>query len=450
MKILDETDMVDAVFKKSLSIGRKEDSDTGEYSATLGENLIASGKGSFSSGGSTIVTADYGHGEGCNYNENGYDEQVVVSGVAGHGEGRGTKVTKEAGHAEGILTNVSAKAGHAEGEFSFSGGEASHAQNIGTAANAKASSASGLFTTANGEAQHVQGKYNKPDSDNKYAHIIGGGTENEEKNIHTVDWEGNAEYSGDVIAHGCEEENPASLLGVASIINQEYEFIPINMDSIGDGKNKYFQVLGSNIANGDASIEDAIIIMNSANHCVYHEKVKKGDCLMMTNAHDLDSATPYVMIFDKNGIYTTSVTFTALKNQYKNKYTFEQDGSFYICFVYTAIQSGEFFYIKRTHRKEPFVLYAEKAESYVDDADTGEAVMKAIMEGRQIVVRVPNADGGNYMALYSPVLMYQLPNYLARHLYLFYLNDGVNEMGLPSYNQLKIAVSRDYNQTPLS
>lgn len=232
-------------------------------------------------------------------------------------------------------------------------------------------------------------------------------------------------------------------------LDKGYEFIPVTMDSIGGGKDHRFSINGPVIGSGNATIETAFYLESFANHCVFTSKVNKGDCLILTNAHDLTSATPYLMVFDKEGKYVTNVAFTVLKTEFDKKYTFEQDGVFYICFNYTTIQSGEFFYIKKPHKKEPFVLYAEKAASYVDDADTGEAVMKAIMEGRQIVVRVPNSDGGKYMALYSPILMYQLPNYLARHLYLFYLNDGVNAQGLPSYNQLKIAVSRDYNQTPL-
>lgn len=228
---------------------------------------------------------------------------------------------------------------------------------------------------------------------------------------------------------------------------KEYEFIPVTLDDIDTQHiNAYFTVKGA----GNLTV-DAISMATLEGYCTHAAKVSKGDCLLLTNAHNLTSKTPYLMVFDNDGKCVDQVSFDYLKDAkyYDKRYVFAEDGFFYICFDYTTIQSGEFFYIKRTHRKEPFVLYAEKAESYVDDADTGEAVMKAIMEGRQIVVRVPNADGGNYMALYSPVLMYQLPNYLARHLYLFYLNDGVNEMGLPGYSQLKIAVSRDYNQTPL-
>ena len=52
---------------------------------------------------------------------------------------------------------------------------------------------------AGGQYQHVQGKYNVEDTGNIYAHIVGGGTRSERKNIHTLDWKGNAEFAGDVM-----------------------------------------------------------------------------------------------------------------------------------------------------------------------------------------------------------------------------------------------------------
>ena len=48
-------------------------------------------------------------------------------------------------------------------------------------------------------ATHVQGKYSLVDND--YAHVVGGGiSDSDRKNIHTLDWDGNAEFAGDVIA----------------------------------------------------------------------------------------------------------------------------------------------------------------------------------------------------------------------------------------------------------
>lgn len=61
------------------------------------------------------------------------------------------------------------------------------------------SHAEGYGTKASATCQHVQGKYNVEDTENKYAHIVGGGTsDTDRKNIHTLDWNGNAEFSGDV------------------------------------------------------------------------------------------------------------------------------------------------------------------------------------------------------------------------------------------------------------
>lgn len=57
----------------------------------------------------------------------------------------------------------------------------------------------GVGTSTISAFQHVQGKYNQIDTEDKYAHIIGGGYDNNSRrNIHTVDWSGNAIYTGKV------------------------------------------------------------------------------------------------------------------------------------------------------------------------------------------------------------------------------------------------------------
>lgn len=99
--------------------------------------------------------------------------------------------------------------------------------------------------------------------------------------------------------------------------------------------------------------------------------------------------------------------------------------------------------------KDPLVLHVEKAAEYTEDATIGDEALNAILTGRQIVIRVPNADGGKYTAIYSPVYMYQLPNYQNKYLYLFYLNDGLDASGMPSYSQLKMLLSKEYNYSPL-
>lgn len=246
---LSDVNMIDAVITNSLSIGRKSGTPIGEFSTVLGENLLASGKAAVAAGGSSEATGDYSHAEGCNDDE-GFEEHTVSSGVGSHASGRGSKASGNASHAEGKLTVASGEGSHAEGcrdreinQRTTASGRGSHAEGIGsqaigegshaggiggqatkagshaegrytmasgayghsegnqTVAGGESSHAEGYNTTANGTCQHVQGKNNVPDNDNKYAHIVGGGTESTPKNIHTVDWEGNAEYAGDVIAN---------------------------------------------------------------------------------------------------------------------------------------------------------------------------------------------------------------------------------------------------------
>ena len=79
----------------------------------------------------------------------------------------------------------------------------------------------GYQTIAAGQAQHTQGRFNIIDpkynvSNNgeygQYAHIVGNGTSHTARsNAHTLDWAGNAEFAGDVIAGGCNGKNPISL-----------------------------------------------------------------------------------------------------------------------------------------------------------------------------------------------------------------------------------------------
>lgn len=64
-------------------------------------------------------------------------------------------------------------------------------------------------TIAYSPYQLVHGKYNELDANNIHAHIIGGGTdENNRRNIYTLDWEGNATFAGKVSF--AESTNPTS------------------------------------------------------------------------------------------------------------------------------------------------------------------------------------------------------------------------------------------------
>lgn len=112
------------------------------------------------------------------------------------GRKSGTTVGKNS-TAEGISATASGMYSHAEGASNTASGTCSHAEGMNTTASSDASHAEGFSTTASGVYQHVQGRYNIANS--TYAHIVGNGSNDTERsNAHTLDWNGNGWFSGDV------------------------------------------------------------------------------------------------------------------------------------------------------------------------------------------------------------------------------------------------------------
>ena len=151
---------------------------TGLCAHAEGYETKAKGMGSHSEGSDTIVSGDWSHAEGT---------RTQAEGAASHSEGSSTIASGTCSHAEGFKTQATGIYTHAEGGYSIASGRQSHAEGA---------------TTAQGEYQHTQGRYNVLDKEGKYAHIVGGGkSDTDRKNIHTVDWSGNADYAGDVVSH---------------------------------------------------------------------------------------------------------------------------------------------------------------------------------------------------------------------------------------------------------
>lgn len=115
----------------------------------------------------------------------------TASGNFSSANGQQTVASQQCAHAEGWSTNASGSAAHAEGYNTSAFGEYSHVQGEGTGA---ASS-----------SQHVSGRYNILDNNGVYAEIVGNGTgfsadSNFRSNARTLDWNGNAVYTGKVTA----------------------------------------------------------------------------------------------------------------------------------------------------------------------------------------------------------------------------------------------------------
>lgn len=142
------------------------------------DNPASSGSFSLNRLGGSDV-GDYSFAEG-------YD--TSASGIASHAEGGLTTASGEMSHAEGAETTASGDYSHAEGSFTRAIGERSHAE--------------GHLTKASSTCQHVQGMNNIEDSEGKYLHIVGNGDAHTPSNAHTIDWDGNAWFAGDINADG--------------------------------------------------------------------------------------------------------------------------------------------------------------------------------------------------------------------------------------------------------
>lgn len=165
-----------------VTAGAKKDSVIGLAATAEGANTVASGIVAHAEGDGTQAIADYTHAEGY---------QTTATGVGAHAEGGTTTAEGIFSHTEGQNTVTTAEAtwGHAEGVNTIVAGMAAHAEGNGT--------------VAASYAQHVQGQFNVEDENTVYAHIVGNGPDEENRsNAHTIDWNGNGWFKGDVIVGG--------------------------------------------------------------------------------------------------------------------------------------------------------------------------------------------------------------------------------------------------------
>lgn len=195
----------------------------GQWSIAEGSGTVAKGRASHAEGAMTQALMDGSHTEGY---------QTKASGYWSHAEGELTVVSSYASHAEGSYCTLpdgtkrygtaSGYASHVEGGGCHTTGSCAHAEGLATTASGAQSHVEGRYTIAAGGAQHVEGVANIEDAESKYIHIAGNGTFDNRSNAYTLDWNGNAEYAGDVIAHGCgSSEEPVSLVGLNTILGKD-------------------------------------------------------------------------------------------------------------------------------------------------------------------------------------------------------------------------------------
>ena len=200
---------------------------SGHYSHAEGASTTASGMWSHAEGRGATADGECAHAEGHFTTALHYDhaegDSTIASGGYSHAEGSCTESKGVCSHAEGSNTISLGRWSHAEGCYSTANGDGSHAEGFHTQALGKYSHSEGLYTIASSDSQHVQGKFNIEDKKNIYAHIVGNGTNSEHSNAHTLDWNGNAWFQGDVFIKGTSQDDGQKLATEDMVIALQQE-----------------------------------------------------------------------------------------------------------------------------------------------------------------------------------------------------------------------------------
>lgn len=197
----------------------------GQWSIAEGSGTVAKGRASHAEGAMTQALADGTHTEGY---------QTKATGFWSHAEGELTVVSSYASHAEGSYCTLpdgakrygtaAGYASHIEGGGCHATGSCSHAEGLATTVSGAQSHAEGRYTIAASGAQHVEGIANIEDANEQYIHIAGNGAWDQRSNAHTLDWDGNAWFAGDVY------------IGSTSGLNKDEGSAKLATESYVDGK----------------------------------------------------------------------------------------------------------------------------------------------------------------------------------------------------------------------
>ena len=222
----------------SINVGRIPGTDTGANSIAVGENVTAKGNQSVSLGINTSAENEAATALG---------KDTKAVGKYSVAQGESTYAGGYASVAEGYQSSATGKYSHAQGEAALATGEDSFASGYNTVANGKKATALGEGTIATGNNSLVHGRYNIEDTENKYAEIIGNGLDDENRsNAYTLDWQGNATFSGNISADTF--EGKVSLDSNGNKITEYIKDITVNQKTLtlrrGDGTTKEVNIAG--------------------------------------------------------------------------------------------------------------------------------------------------------------------------------------------------------------
>lgn len=228
----------------------------GKNSTVQGDETTADGWNAHAEGDHSAATGSGAHAEG---------SYTKADGSCSHAEGRNTKATGDYSHAEGESTVANRRGMHAEGTYNLydsakyvdvvTRSQESIWNNMYAASEYTFDADTGYYTLVNAEPKNevVIGLYyassyqykngiidilRKPISlisgnnykteehksnlaanlQGKYVHVVGNGDRSARSNAHTLDWDGNGWFAGDVFVGGASQDEGVKLLKAGEAI----------------------------------------------------------------------------------------------------------------------------------------------------------------------------------------------------------------------------------------
>lgn len=258
---------------------------------------------------------------------------------------------------ENSITNGTRKRGYGIGEKSLTtgidneaSGKYSTAEGSSTEARGMSSHSEGSNTKAYSDYQHVEGQYNIPDNNNKFSHIVGNGTVNKASNSYTLDWDGNAEYTGSVKANG-------KVIDGNDLTTKDYVLDRIIY--------KYFPVVESD--NGETA---KIYLSDLDEYTLYKTDLKDKNYVTIIIYNDREHTDQTIFTSDKT--INKHVFFMGKKE--RNKYIFIIDSYVYNIEIndvlIISVSSDNYLALNNTVPYTPESNYNPSTKKYVDDITT--------------------------------------------------------------------------------
>ena len=419
------------------------------YATAFGYNTSAEGSGSHAEGYHTLAQGHHSHAEG---------GRTSAYGMSYHAEGYQTTALGEHSHTEGSYTKAQGISAHAEGVSTFAFGDYSHTEGEYSIAEGRCSHVEGSSSTEEGEFNHVEGSFHRVKGNNLHVEGVGHvmtdiSFEDQYVDIEPITIQLSEGFTTYLLSDGVEIDG-------------------IIYNKVKTTKIYYPHTLYANVS-FKGSIDG-----DTPNSILEFEGVNPNDRSVLVKLYEGFENGPYEFFIAEKKRETIQIQGervsdnTHIQGTYckpikncahivgggssltdkKNIHTLDWDGN--AMFAGDVIAQGcgnkkpvSLLQLAETN-KSTLVLYAEKSAEYDQEPEMGDEALAAIIAGRQILVRVPNARETENQAIYSPVIMYQLPNKNSNYLYIYYLNDGSSPTNL-SFGQLQMVLSKTYLETPL-